>query len=79
MIIAALHWSNHLRLERIIAASHVIVNIIIIQGWKQSDDAIVKQEKVALKSQRKENHTALNENQIAFFLGTFRRLKLGLR
>ena len=46
---------------------------------KDQSDAIVKQEKVALKSRRKENHTALNENQIVFFLGTFRRLKLGLR
>ena len=31
-IITALHWSNHLRLERTIAASHAIVNIVIISS-----------------------------------------------
>ena len=55
----------------------MIITAALVKSLSTEDgvrEMIVKQEKVALKSRRRKPH----ENQIVFFLGTFKRPKLGL-
>ena len=55
-------------------AENCCISLIQLSTEDGVREMIVKQEKVALKSRRRKPH----ENQIVFFLGTFKRPKLGL-